>query len=165
MSNVDVTLQGVMIGLNKRSKGGEEESLVMRIDRTAIAATILGLAMGLPSLGNAAMNQNSASDSSYTQASSGANSGSVDDATLKRTAAAYVKLRDISIKAEQAINRTDDTARKQQLMAESDSAKVEAMEEEGMEPQQYNNIISLLSDNSGLQQKFQSYVKQLRRSS
>jgi Domain of unknown function (DUF4168) len=137
----------------------------MRIDRTAIAATILGLAMGLPSLGNSAMNQNSASDSSYTQASSAANSGSVDDATLKRTAAAYVKLRDISIKAEQAINRTDDTARKQQLMAESDSAKVEAMEDEGMEAQQYNNIISLLSDNSGLQQKFQSYVKQLRRSS
>jgi hypothetical protein len=137
----------------------------MRIDRTAIAATILGLAMGLPSLGNSAMNQNSASDSSYTQASSAANSGSVDDATLKRTAAAYVKLRDISIKAEQAINRTDDTARKQQLMAESDSAKVEAMEQEGMEPQQYNNIISLLSDNSGLQQKFQSYVKQLRSSS
>jgi Domain of unknown function (DUF4168) len=137
----------------------------MRIDRTAIAATILGLALGLPSLGNSAMNQNSASDSSYTQASSAANSGSVDDATLKRTAAAYVKLRDISIKAEQAINRTDDTARKQQLMAESDSAKVEAMEDEGMEPQQYNNIISLLSDNSGLQQKFQSYVKQLRRSS
>jgi hypothetical protein len=121
--------------------------------------------MGLPSLGNSAMNQNSASDSSHTQASSAANSGSVDDATLKRTAAAYVKLRDISIKAEQAINRTDDTARKQQLMAESDSAKVEAMEDEGMEPQQYNNIISLLSDNSGLQQKFQSYVKQLRRSS
>jgi hypothetical protein len=136
----------------------------MRIDRTAIAATILGLAMGLPSLGNSAMNQNSGSDSSYTQASSAANSGSVDDATLKRTAAAYVKLRDISIKAEQAINRTDDTARKQQLMAESDSAKVEAMEDEGMEPQQYNNIISLLSDNSGLQQKCQSYVKQLRRS-
>jgi hypothetical protein len=50
-------------------------------------------------------------------------------------------------------------------MAESDSAKVEAMEDDGMEPQQYNNIISLLSDNSGLQQKFQSYVKQLRRSS
>ena len=105
MSNVDVTLQGVKIGVSKRSKGGEEESLVMRIDRTAIAATILGLAMGLPSLGNSAMNQNSASDSSYTQASSAANSGSVDDATLKRTAAAYVKLRDISIKAEQAIKR------------------------------------------------------------
>src|ERR1700731_1120375 len=144
MSNVAVTLQGVKMGLGKGRKGGEEESLVMRIDRTAIAATILGLAMGLPSLGNSAMNQNSASDSSYTQASSAANSGSVDDATLKRTAAAYVKLRDISIKAEQAINRTDDTARKQQLMAESDSAKVEAMEDEGMEPQQYNNIISLL---------------------
>jgi Domain of unknown function (DUF4168) len=121
--------------------------------------------MGLPSLGIAAMNQNSATESTYKQASDTANDGSVDDATLKRTAAAYVKLRDISIKAEQAINRTDDTARKQQLMAESDSAKVEAMEDEGMEPQQYNNIISLLSDNSGLQQKFQSYVKQLRRSS
>jgi hypothetical protein len=103
----------------------------MRIDRTAIAASILGLAMGLPSLGIAAMNQNSATESTYKQASDTANDGSVDDATLKRTAAAYVKLRDISIKAEQAINRTDDTARRQQLIAESDSAKVEAMEDEG----------------------------------
>ena len=89
----------------------------------------------------------------------------VDDATLKRAAAAYVKVRDISVKAEQEINSTDDTAKKQQLADESESEKVAAVKAQGMEPQQYNNVIMLVKDDSGLQQKFLSYVQQLRRSS
>ena len=36
----------------------------------------------------------------------------VDDAMLERTAAAYVKVRDISIKTEQAMDRTNDSAKK-----------------------------------------------------
>jgi hypothetical protein len=36
---------------------------------------------------------------------------------------------------------------------------------QGMEPQQYNNVIMLVKDDNGLQQKFLSYVQQLRRSS
>jgi hypothetical protein len=34
-----------------------------------------------------------------------------------------------------------------------------------MEPQQYNNVIMLVKDDNGLQQKFLSYVQELRRSS
>jgi hypothetical protein len=89
----------------------------------------------------------------------------VDDATLKRTAAAFVKVRDISVKTEQAIKRTDDSAKKEQLMAESESEKVAAVKAVGMEPQQYNDVLMLVKDDTGLQHKFLSYVEKLRHAS
>ena len=140
----------------------------MRFEPNAIAvsAVILGMTLASPSLGMATMNGGLTPGAPvYAQASSVPNPGSVDDATLKRTAAAYVKVRDISVKAEQAINRTDDTAKKQQLMAESESAKVAAVKQEGMEPQQYNSVIMMVKNDNSLQQKFLSYVQELRRSS
>jgi hypothetical protein len=47
-----------------------------------------------------------------------------------------VKVRDITVKAEPKINSTNDTAKKQQLMDESESEKLAAVRAEGMEPQQ-----------------------------
>ncbi|MGA8058659.1 MAG: DUF4168 domain-containing protein [Candidatus Binataceae bacterium] len=110
------------------------------------------------------MNGKAPQEAAYAQ-NSETSPSRVDDATLKRAAAAYVKVRDISVKAEQEINSTDDTAKKQQLADESESEKVAAVKAQGMEPQQYNNVIMLVKDDSGLQQKFLSYVQQLRRSS
>jgi Domain of unknown function (DUF4168) len=89
----------------------------------------------------------------------------VDDATLKRAAAAFVKVRDISVKTEQAIHQTDDSAKKEQLIAEGESEKVAAVKAEGMEPQQYNDVLMLVKDDTGLQHKFLSYVGKLRHSS
>jgi len=133
----------------------------------AIYATIFGMTLALPSFAMATMKESPAHSATaqYAQADMPPNPHNVDDATLKRTAAAYVKVRDISVKAEQAINSTDDTARKQQLAAESESAKVAAVKEEGMEPQQYNNVIQMVKADNGLQQKFLSYVQNLKRAS
>jgi hypothetical protein len=131
----------------------------------ATYATILGMSLGLPSFALTAMNGKAPQDTAYAQDSETTSPSRVDDATLKRAAAAYVKVRDISVKAEQEINSTDDTAKKQQLMDESESEKVAAVKAQGMEPQQYNNVIMLVKDDNGLQQKFLSYVQELRRSS
>ncbi len=132
----------------------------------ATCAAILGMSLALPSFAANAktMNGNVASETAYAQNSETAPS-KVDDATLKRAAAAYVKVRDISVKAEQEMNNTNDTAKKQQLADESESEKLAAVKAQGMEPQQYNNVIMLVKDDNGLQQKFLSYVQQLRRSS
>ena len=80
------------------------------------------------------MNGKAPQEAAYAQ-NSETSPSRVDEATLKRAAAAYVKVRDISVKAEQEINSTDDTARKQQLMDESDSEKVAAVKDQGIEPQ------------------------------
>ena len=132
----------------------------------AVSAAILGMTLGLPSFAMAAVNGRSARSAGPMYAQAGAtNPGSVDDATLKRAAAAYVKVRDISVKEEQAINKTDDTARKEQLAAESESAKLAAVKAEGMDPQQYNNVIQKVKADTGLQQKFLSYVQELNHAS
>lgn len=137
----------------------------MRFEQSAIAgyAAILGMTLAFPSFAMATMNGGPTQSAPlFAQASSVPNPRSVDDATLKRAAAAYVKVRDISVKTEQAINNTGDTARKQQLVAESESAKVAAVKEEGMEPQQYNDVIRMVRDDNSLQQKFLSYVQELK---
>lgn len=131
----------------------------------ATYATILGMSLALPSFATATMDGKVPQETVYAQNSETTSPSRIDDATLKRAAAAYVKVRDISVKAEQEINSTDDTAKKQQLADESESEKVAAVKAQGMEPQQYNNVIMLVKDDSGLQQKFLSYVQQLRRSS
>lgn len=141
----------------------------MKFEKRAITvcAALLGITLAFPSLGIAAMNGNSQQSAPgvYAGGSNAANPASVDDATLKRAAAAYVKVRDISLKTEQAVNRTDDEAKKQQLMVQGESAKVAAVKEQGMEPQQYNHVILLVKADDNLQQKFLSYVQQLKHSS
>lgn len=138
----------------------------MKFEYSAIAAAVIGMTLTLPSLGIAAMNGNSAQSTClYAQASGTTNPSSVDDATLKRTAAAFVKVREISVMAARAIKSTDDLAKKQQLAAESESAKVAAVKKEGMEPQQYDNVLEMVQADSGLQQKFLSYVQEFKRSS
>ena len=70
------------------------------------------------------------------------------------------------MKAEQEINSTDDTAERSSWRTESESEKLAAVKAEGMEPQQYNNVIHAGERRQhGLQQKFLSYVQQLRRTS
>ena len=138
----------------------------MKFEYSAIAAAVIGMTLTLPSLGIAAMNGNSAQSTClYAQASGTTNPSSVDDATLKRTAAAFVKVREISVMAARAIKSTDDLAKKQQLAAESESAKVAAVKKEGMEPQHYDNVLQMVQADSGLQQKFLSYVQEFKRSS
>jgi Domain of unknown function (DUF4168) len=147
--------------IQPRQKGG---FMTFQPRVIATCAAILGMSLALPSFAAATMNEKAASNIAYAQNSETAPSR-VDDATLKRAAAAYVKVRDITVKAEQEINSTDDTAKKQQLADESESEKLAAVKAQGMEPQQYNNVIMLVKDDSTLQQKFLSYVQQLRRTS
>jgi hypothetical protein len=140
----------------------------MKFEKRAIAlrATVLGLSLAIPSWGTAAMNGNSRqSPTRYAENSDMGSPRNVDDATLKRAAAAYVKVTDISAKTQQAMNSTDDATKKQQLAADSESAKLAAVKEEGMEPQQYNNVIQLVKADNTLQQKFLSYVQELKHSS
>lgn len=137
-----------------------------KLGAIAVSASILGMILTLPSFATAAINGRSARSAGPMYAQAGtANPGSVDDATLRRTAAAYVKVSEIAVKTEQAISKTDDTAKKQQLAVESESAKVAAVKAEGMEPQQYNNVIQMVKADSALQQKFLSYVQELKHAS
>jgi len=128
----------------------------------AVSAAVLAMTITLPS---PAMVMAARSAGAFYAQADAASPRTIDDAMLRRTAAAYVKLRDIAEKAQQEISSTDDTARKEQLAVQSESAKVEAVKQEGMDPQDYNAVLQLVKTDSTLRQKFLSYVQGLRHAS
>jgi hypothetical protein len=80
----------------------------------------------------------------------------VDDATLQKAAKAYVKVKQIVHQSKQAAAgggaQPDQSA--------SQSEKIAAVKNEGLDPQQYDQVIQMVQNDPGLQQKFVNYVNQ-----
>ena len=82
-----------------------------------------------------------------------AQSGHVDDATLQKAAKAYVKVKQIVHQDKQA-----NSGANAQPATQSD--KLNAVRDQGLDPQQYNQIIQMVQNDPQLQQKFATYVNQ-----
>jgi uncharacterized protein DUF4168 len=95
---------------------------------------------------------------------SGVDPETVNDATMKQTARAFVEVRQIEQKARQALNNTNDDAQKRQITAQAESDKIDAVRAEGLRPQQYNQVIELARADKTVQQKFLSYVNEVENS-
>jgi hypothetical protein len=104
------------------------------------------------------------SNPGYSGAASAVNPGTIDDATVKQTAKAYVKVRQIVQNAQQALNTTGDDAQKQQIAEQAESKKMAAVKSEGLQPQQYNQVIQLARADKSFEQKFLSSVNQVKNS-
>ena len=110
-----------------------------------------------------AQNTDMGTSSSATNAES--SQVSIDDATLQRTAKAFVKVtRIVDDQKRTMANQTDQQAM-QQSAAQAESQKLAAVKSEGLEPQQYNHVLQVVQNDSNLQQKFLSYVKDNRSNS
>jgi hypothetical protein len=101
----------------------------------------------------------------YSGASGAVNPNRFDDATLKQTAKAYVKVRQIVQNAEIALNNTTDNAQQQQIAKQAEARKIAAVKAEGLQPQQYNQVIQLARADKAFEQKFLSYVNEVKNSS
>jgi uncharacterized protein DUF4168 len=101
----------------------------------------------------------------YSRASGAVNPDRIDDATMKQTAKAYVKVRQIAQKANQDIDNTTDNAQRQQIAKQAESTKMAAVKAEGLQPQQYNEVLQLARVDKSFQQKFFSYVNEVKNSS
>ena len=110
--------------------------------------------------GNAAQ-----SNPGYSGASGPVNPSSIDDATLKQTAKAFVKVRQIAQEADQDISNTNDNARQQQIAKQAELKKIAAVKAEGLQPQRYNQVVQLALIDKTFGQKFLSYVKDVKNSS
>ena len=93
------------------------------------------------------------------------NPNTIDDATVKQTAKAYVKVRQIVQEANQDLNNTNDNAQQQEIAKQAESRKIAAVKAEGLQPQQYNQVIQLARDDKAFEQKFLSYVNEVKNSS
>jgi hypothetical protein len=100
----------------------------------------------------------------YSEAPSTITPGSVDDATLKQTAKAYIKVKHIEQTAQQVLTSSSDDTKKQQIAAQVESEKVAAVRSEGLQPEEYNQVLQLAQADKSFQQKFLSYVKAVKNS-
>jgi hypothetical protein len=139
------------------------EALVMKLSRIFTAAcAVLSISLALAMSTNLAAAQEDKpgqSNPGYSPGASAPASEAVDDATLKETANAFVKVREIVQKAQQALSSTSDDTRKQQIAQQAQSEKLTAVKAEGLEPEQYNRVLHLVQADPNLKEKFLSYVQ------
>jgi hypothetical protein len=86
-------------------------------------------------------------------ASAPAQGASIDDTTLQKAAKAYVKVKQIVHQEKQA-NAAEPP------QASDQSQKMAAVKAEGLDPQQYNQVLQTVQNDAQLQQKFAGYVNQ-----
>jgi hypothetical protein len=125
-----------------------------------IIATLLVLAKA-PALAQDTTGTTNRSSPGYSGAPGTANpaaAAAVDDATLKRTARAYVKVQQISENERNALNGASGDASRQSLAQQAESKKIAAVKAEGLQPQQYNQVLALVQSDKSLAQRFLSYV-------
>jgi uncharacterized protein DUF4168 len=130
-----------------------------------VYAAILGLSLTLLISSGVALGQEGNAGQSNPGYSGASGAVRIDDATLKQTAKAYVKVRQIAQKEQQALNGANDDGQKQTITAQAESDKIDAVKAEGLQPQQYNQVIELAQADKTLQEKFLSYVKEVKNSS
>jgi ribosome-binding protein aMBF1 (putative translation factor) len=133
-----------------------------------VYAAILGLTLTFLISSGVALGQEGNAgqgNPAYSGAPGAVNPDSIDDATLKQTAKAYVKVRQIVQEANQDLNNTTNNAQQQQIAKTAESRKMAAVKAEGLQPQQYNQVIQLARVDKAFEQKFLSYVNEVQNSS
>ena len=132
-----------------------------------VSAAILGLTLTFVISSGVALGQEGnagQSNPGYSGASGAVNPDTIDDTTVKQTAKAYVKVRQIVQTAEQAINNTTNSDQQRQIVKQAESRKMAVVKAEGLQPQQYNQVIQLAQVDKAFQQKFLSYVNEVKNS-
>jgi len=122
---------------------------------SASASTSMGASASSSAPAPSSMNDSSASASSPAQAAQQATP--IDDATLQKAAKAYVKVKQIVHQTKQA-SPSSASAQPDQTAARSE--KIAAVKNEGLDIQQYNQVLQTVQNDPQLQQKFASYVTQ-----
>jgi hypothetical protein len=66
--------------------------------------------------------------------------------------------------AEQDLKKTTDNAQQQEIAKLAESRKMAAVKAEGLQPQQYNQVIQLARVDKAFERKFVSYVNEVKNS-
>jgi hypothetical protein len=91
----------------------------------------------------------------------GADKPKIDDATLKRSAKAFVKIRRIVASAQQEIERSNNAQQTDQIVAQAELDEIDAVKATGLQTRQYNRVMQLAQADTTLRQKLLSYVNEL----
>jgi len=102
--------------------------------------------------GSSASSSSGSMGESGSMSSAPGQSAQIDDATLQKAAKAYVKVDQIAHQSSGNSSQADPAA--------AQSQKIAAVRNEGLDPQQYNQVIQMVQNDPQLQQKFANYVNQ-----
>jgi hypothetical protein len=83
----------------------------------------------------------------------------IDDATLKKAAVAFPRVRQINVETSQALTQTSSEKERQQILAQAQSKQMTIVRNVGISVDQYNQVIQSVRNDPVLQTKFASYVK------
>jgi hypothetical protein len=83
----------------------------------------------------------------------------VDDASLKKAARAFPKIRQINLKVREKLKETP-AAQQQHILSQAREQEMMIVRQEGIEPDRYNEIIRKVDGDPVTNAKFASYVKQ-----
>jgi hypothetical protein len=135
----------------------------MTLTRKVLAASAIAAFVAFPIPGVFAQSSSSMGDSGsaasapVAEGAQPAPAAQLDDATLQKAAKAYVKVKQIVHQTKQA-ESAGNGAQADQSAAQSE--KIAAVKNAGLDPQQYDQVIQMVQNDPGLQQKFVNYVNQ-----
>ncbi len=133
----------------------------MTLTRKVLAAGALAAVAAFPISGAFAQSSGAMNDSGSAASAPApgdqAQAPQVDDATLQKAAKAYVKVKQIVHQSKQA-QSSGNGAQPDQSAVQSE--KIAAVKNEGLEPQQYDQVIQMVQSDPNIQQKFVNYVNQ-----
>src|ERR1700722_469771 len=136
----------------------------MSLPRNVLAAGALAVfvAFPIPGVAQSSSSMNDSGSAASAPPGEGAPSGEsaqpaqaaqLDDATLQKAAKAYVKVKQIVHQTKQA---SPSSASAQPDPAAAQSQKIAAVKNEGLDIQQYNQVLQTVQNDPQLQQKFAS---------
>ncbi len=124
----------------------------------ALVGAMIGLVAAVPAFAQSPSQLTGADHPTRSNTDSNASS-SVDDRTLEKAARAYVKIQQIKqteIREMEGSKRGD--AAGQPLAERTETDELAAIKAEGLGPQQFDHILTMVGKDSNLHARFRSYV-------
>jgi hypothetical protein len=84
----------------------------------------------------------------------------VNDASLKKAARAFPKIRQINLKVQEKLKAKPAAQERQHILSQAREQEMMIVRQEGIEPDRYNEIIRRVDGDPVTNAKFASYVKQ-----
>jgi hypothetical protein len=104
--------------------------------------------------------RNSEDARSSSPGSSKAATSSVDDATLKKVARAFPRIRQINLKIQEKLKETRGTQEQREVLDQAHSQETAIARQEGIDPDQYNEIMREVDNDPNVKAKFAFYLRQ-----
>ncbi len=85
----------------------------------------------------------------------------VDEAALEKTAEAYTEIIKINEDFQRSLQQTDDDTERQQMQDAANAEMIQAINEAGLEVEEYNSNMQTIRTDQGMGEKFMSKVQSM----